>query len=194
MPSTYPEAADLTAALTALGVTEPTASATILDGAIAYWERVTGHNPFLATGTESEKTFDPPYNDRGFVLDIPACVSVESVTVDESALTVTDDYDLLPLNGTPKNGIRMKSHPGFKQASVVVSADWGYSSTVPSDVWTAILNLAVAECSLQSASAAEFSAEKIRQDKVEIQYGSGASRVESARKALDNLAWQFKAF
>lgn len=157
MRNDYPKAADLRTFLTAAGITVSDAMAELLDGQVEGARRdFEGPNGcgriILAGETATLRRFDPPDNDLG-TLFLPDFVAVTSVVYQPESgsaetLVLNEDYFLEPSDaadrGLPYTSIdfeRLRAgYPaGANRRSVRITARWGYTDTMPADVWTAIL-------------------------------------------------------
>ena len=168
MPAAYPTGADLLAYITSLGVLNSGQLTAITAGltaraaaAAARWEREVGWLPFLATGSASTRRFDPPGpNDRGLtrggdkrlylsgaLVTSTAPVVRSGVTTASAGdlLTIEDDYFLGPENadqtGMPWRWVEFGWNRWGPPRSISVTGLWGWSATVPDDVWQAVLGL-----------------------------------------------------
>lgn len=146
-------AAQLAAALPYLALDEKVAASS------AEWERVTGWRPFLAGVTEIRRLFDPPGPNRGtgtrgggtfLILDqglvVLAAVHTDVVpatTPSGTALVIEDDYRLWPYNAAwdnqPYTAIEFVARRYALAKTIGVTGLWGYTQTLPDDVWQAIL-------------------------------------------------------
>lgn len=140
-------------------VTDPTTSpeslldyANAIDEAIDAWETDTGYLPFVATGTPTTRVFDMPSSstrDRTYIQFNSGAVSVSSVVVDGTTLTSGTDYFLLPRNASvqrqPYQSVLLyrRNVPYSTPQSVSITADWGYTSTLQEDAFTAVMKRAV---------------------------------------------------
>lgn len=174
----YPTTANVSAYLEEQGLTVPANLAGILAGVIKDWERRVGGGPFLAQSSSSSKTFDPPYLDREYILDL-GCgfISVSGITID-SVTVASTEYDLLPLDAPEKGEgytqVRFKFHPGTLQSSVIVSGIKGRYSECPADVFDAILNQ-VAGKAIPAGVQGVGVASTIKQGPVTLNVGAGDS-------------------
>lgn len=162
----YPDGSDLAAYLISIGILSAAQVAALdLDGrmlaAVAQWERRTGFIPFLAAAA-STRRFDPPGPNRrtgrigltrggdarldflGGLVGEPTSVIVgfSNHSAGET-LTADDHYWLLPVNsvalGRPYLEIEFISGQWGAARSVSILGRWGYDTTVPDDVWDALL-------------------------------------------------------
>lgn len=137
------------------------------DAAKREFERRTGRIPFLKDSVNVERFYDPPVpSAHGQFLALDAgLLEVSSVMVGVSTtnpgvvLTQGSDYVLhdynAPVEGRPYERIQFVSsisnrflyqsspHIGGSPRSIKVTGKWGYSATVPDDVYFAVLRLGV---------------------------------------------------
>lgn len=162
MPASYPADSDILLCLQGAGAVLPASFSPtgLAAAAINYWERTTGYEPFLCSGSEGMRSYDPPGPNHkqmnGFslfggsrVLDLGSgAVSISQVVigvgvgVSGTALTLGEDYWPEPKNGPTENRpyerIRFRTPVFGPEASIQVSGQFGYSLTVPDDVFLAI--------------------------------------------------------
>ncbi len=174
--SAYPTAADVQTGIEEQGLTAPSNLAQIVDGVIADFKRKTGHNWILADAAASTWAFDPPYTDRGFVLDFKgAFVSVTSISIDGSAVDA-DGYDLLPLSAAGESRgwteVRFHRHPGSLPASVSVVGKRGLYSLLPDDLYDALFNRMMRK-GIASASQGLGPVQRVKQGGVEVEFATG---------------------
>lgn len=168
----YPAYADLYAMLNGLRLSlnlEVMGLDWVMAAAVAEWERVTRWTPFLAVA--GTRVFDPPgpeksrgsnsyvgwgyvRNGGGTLLTLGCgLVSVSALAVDineyapaGTALTQNADFWLEPTtaqnDGKPFTLVRFRSAVYGQPQSISITGSFGYGSTVPDDVWTAILHYA----------------------------------------------------
>ncbi len=150
----YPVSTDLDAFLTAAGI-DPTGLPTgaAIESAVASFEQDTGRLPFLnAGGSSTPRYFDPPVG-PSLVLDLNAdVVSVSDVSINGKGQVADTNYWLEPYNNGAVNRpyylIRFNAYfwvlrwqvnlPQWKK-SIVVTGVWGYCTSLPNDVWEALL-------------------------------------------------------
>ena len=139
----YPTPADLAAYLGRMEIPAPKIEAQdlecALDGAVEYWMKATGYNPFLSDGTQTLIRFRAP---RSITLEFGmGFVSVDEVRIEGSILVEGTDYELRPW-GADRRGepwTELKLLRRFWTRSVLVLGVPGYNSTLPEMVWKAIL-------------------------------------------------------
>lgn len=184
----YPTTANVSAHLEGQGLTVPENLSGILAGVIKDWERRIGGGPFLAQNAASSKTYDPPYRDRDYILDLECgFISVSGITID-SVTVASTEYDLLPLDAPEKGEgytqVRFKFHPGTLQSSVIVSGVKGRYSECPADVFDAILNHAAGKA-IPAGVQGVGVASTIKQGPVTLNVGAGDSGM-----AGKSAAWE----
>lgn len=110
---------------------------------------------FIADTAESQKTYEIVLKKavdiegsfpsiRSLIID--EAVDVTGLTVDDEEVS-TGDWLLYPMNDTPKVEVRLRDTSTavltIDQQNIKVTAKWGYSVTVPSDIeWAATVLLA----------------------------------------------------
>ena len=99
----------------------------------AFIDIQTGRN-FIADSEASERVFD---GRGGLELTIDDTIEITKLEIGETnpVEISSDDYRLYPSNILPKNVIQLKNvffTKGFQ--NITVTAKWGYSATVPSDI------------------------------------------------------------
>ena len=180
----YPTGDDLHAFLVQAGMIKANASDSLdysgyMDAAIQQWEQDSYYQPFLFSGSESQRTYDCP---DGFFLDIQAgLMSASSVTLDGRVLVAGLDFDLFPYNapakGKPYTAVRFRyflKHYAFFNADIKVTGNWGYCSTLPADVKQALLSLAASNLMGSTAFVTGF-VNQIKQDDITIGYATSGS-------------------
>lgn len=180
----YPTTTDVESILTGLALSAPSNLATILAGVVSDFEGKTGYRPFLADTTPTEWTFDPPYKDGSYILDLAgAFIDVDEVAIDGSAIDA-EAYNLLPLNAAGEsrgwNAIRFLMHPGTVPASITVTGKRGLYEEIPDDVFDAIAN----ECagrSIPFAVSGTGIEKRVKQGMREVEYDSKDGEYGKAR-------------
>ena len=163
--SAYPVKTDISTFLNSIeGITVPSGydCQKAIDAAIAEIERVTEYSPFLSTGATAARPYDPPgpYTPRprrggGRTLRLGAgLISCASVTIGtdnastQQVLTVNEDFYLWPSNAPyhavprPYTAIEFFAVQWGYPRSISVNGVWGFSTTLPDDVWQAAIYLA----------------------------------------------------
>jgi hypothetical protein len=161
--SAYPATSDVVARLVAGGLAVSPEHADLLTAQLAAsvreFERAVDLVPFLAPAGAYTRQLDPPIVRNGIlILDRPlaSLVSVAYQPIGDTSQTLVaaDEYTPLPAaapaDGRPYTQIAFAAHrwPGplgypFR-GSIYVNGRWGYSTTVPDDVWEAIAGRAAA--------------------------------------------------
>ncbi len=162
----YPTGADLSAYLVSIGLLSTAQAASLdldarMNAAVAQWERRTGFIPFLA-GAATTRYFDPPGPNRrtgrigltrggearldlmgGLVGEPSSVITGYSIHSTGSTLTAQDQYCLLPRDNPARSlpylEIEFISSQWGGPGSIAILGQWGYSTTVPDDVWQALL-------------------------------------------------------
>lgn len=95
-----------------------------------YIDKETGRN-FVADSAASERLYDGDGDREMFIDD---CVEIEKLEIGGSEVD-EDDYFVYPANETPKTQIAMEYRRFTRgRQNVTVTAKWGYSEEVPSDI------------------------------------------------------------
>lgn len=210
----YPTESAFTSYCSALGFT-PSATG-FINSAISAWERMTGYTPFLAETTTGTARFDPPgshsrlHSGRGGgrVLELDTGYTEISaiylgVTEDNEGTAVNMDYVyFLPENydrkSLPIEAIEFNSPIYGSPRSVKVIGKRGYASSIPQDVYMAILQLAASEYLTHHMVAFTGGAESVREADVAITYGSGSSAssfpgiAQSLKSQAENVMWRYR--
>lgn len=194
----YPTEAEVSSALTEQGVTVPSTLSQIIAAVITEFEYDTGYVPFLGSGTEESRTYDPPYKAQDLHLSLKGGFwEIESVAL--AGVTLDDEYyDLLPLNavadGRGFNEIRFKIHPGYAPASVVVTGKRGYAEELPDDVYQALFDEAQRRAILKSQAGGEQVTE-VKQGQMVVKLASGAmSSLEEIEARFEQTVLDYRRF
>lgn len=176
MPTIYPTTAEVQAKCTALGFTAPSDAESILNAVVADFENMTGYRPFLADAGDTTWTFDPPYKAKDLTLELGgAFISITTVSIGEVELT-TDDYDLMPLNaGDESMGyeeLRFRNHPGDVKASVEIVGRRGLYTSIPYDVFQALLDEAAGRCQVATSASGSADIQSVKQGAMSVTYGA----------------------
>lgn len=139
-----------------------------IDGAINRFQMLTGRIPFLAESTPSSGFYDPPgsvsksyyypWRGGGKVLEldtgyteITAVYTAHSIDNPGNSMDLNRNLRFLPINyankGVPIDEIEFFFNNWGVPGSIVVVGKRGYSSTIPGDVWNAIVQEAAANFS-----------------------------------------------
>jgi hypothetical protein len=134
-----------------------------------YIDKITGKN-FIADTVASKKLYDGLSVSQTFPtqssldLQIDDCVSVTALIIDDDTID-TDDYVMYPANSLPKTRIRLLEDAGntFEcgEQEVEVTAKWGYSVAVPSDIEFATTVLTAGIINYSLSAQGEVKAESI---------------------------------
>jgi hypothetical protein len=152
-----PTTGDLTTFLTSIGVTAPASvdESVILATATAEFEARTGRRKFEgdSAATAVRYTLQWPQG-KNIILEIQDVWAAPSVTTRYSGvgtgtlLTEYTDYELLPLNWAtrvrPIEAIRFIYTQDTRPGAILVDGKLGFASSMPSDVFQAILSRAAA--------------------------------------------------
>lgn len=110
--------------------------------AVSEWESNTGWRPFLKDSANVTRTYDDP---EGMLLDLTAGVlTITSVTVGGTVMTANTDYYAQPvdavLNGRPYEWLEFATTlaSGIPN-NIKIVGRFGFSASVPQDVWFAVL-------------------------------------------------------
>lgn len=125
---------------------------------IAEWERRVGWNPFLSTGLDEIRIYDPPGGRGRYgqgpgvqmggdklmflqtgIITLTSLLINYSPTYAGDTKTVETDFMLEPYFTTPKTRIRFFWQLTGAPKSIKITAKWGYSLTVPDDVWEGLV-------------------------------------------------------
>lgn len=194
----YPTDADVVSAMPD-GVTPPAHAAKILLGVIGDFERRTGYVPFLGATGVTTRTYDPPFDRRaegtGYLLDLEGGFwDVDTIELNDSALTITTDFILLPLNAAALSRgwdkVQLLAHPGFEPSSIDVTGKQGYAEELPDDIWTAILEETVGRC-LRALSSSGGAVTSEKQGGVTIAYDSKQDYSSRAAAQFKNTIFRY---
>jgi hypothetical protein len=199
--TSFPQDSDIQSFVTAAGVVVPTSYTFSGMGAKARreWERATGRTPFIASGSQVQRAFDPPgsspcstSDNQGFgggrMLPIPpGIVSCASVVSMGASLVFGVGYRLLPLDAPFKNQPYDMMEFYFPQygpaSSVLITADWGYWDSIDEDVWYGV-------CRLGASLVAKDILEGVFSTPSLIQIGEDKIQQDSFRELGDSWAAQ----
>lgn len=169
MPSAWPSGEDLKTLMIAEGhVTSALFTTDFyqrkIDVAVATWDQLTGWSPYLSTGTSSTKTLDP---NGSKILQLPTGIlSLTSLVVND--VTYTQDTDFW-LQGSdtvfPNHYVLFASGVSGLPKTIEITGTWGFSTTVDSIAYEAILNWASARV-------------------IEARYGEGGAASEKEQGSL----------
>lgn len=147
------------------------------------FETKTGRRPFLSTGSNTVRYFDPPDGRSGRLL-----LSIDAYDVDEvrtgyssssagTVLTEGTDYVLGPVEKAseePYAWIEFLTSPGYLRGSVKVTAKFG-RETVPDDAWLAMCNQAAVMALMRSQNPAGVLT-KVKQGDLEYTWGGNSNK------------------
>ena len=196
--SAWPTDGDLYSFITlTLGLT--LASSGVLAGltsaAVNEFEMLTGRTPFLSATSASSGYFDPPgamshsfqypWKGGGKILEldsgytqIDAVVTGHTVDNTGQVLDITRQCRFLPLNYADKNlpidAIEFPFPIWGSSSSVVIVGKRGYSSTIPADVWQAVLARASSRFAPQLTILISGGASELSEADVKVKFGGSS--------------------
>jgi hypothetical protein len=186
VPTAYPTTDELQTFLEDQGLTAPADAQLNLHRlrAIEDLEVRTGYRPFLADASESEWRFDPPAFHSplnlsgGFWAISEVRIGLTDIDTDGTLLTEETDYILLPNNhialNRPIEEIQFVVSPGSRARSIKIKGARGFSATIPSDVYQAIIERAAALAMLEIVQGHSIATE-IKQGPIDITYSPNAA-------------------
>lgn len=132
------------------------------------WERKVGWDPFLSSGTSDVRYFDPPGSKHRYPASVgmwtggnrillhgSGILTLTEVLVNVSPTNTGDvrtentDFYQVPYNETPKRGLDFGWPIIGSRRSLSIEAIWGYSTTVPNDVWEGLVMYGVYQVASQ---------------------------------------------
>ena len=193
MPRTaYPTDSDVAALAASVPLPSGYTFTGMAAAAVAEWERRTGYRPFLGSGVNSTRAYDPPGPNRrtlsgysllggGRILDLESGIyglTSLSIGVGQdapgTALVLGTDFWLEPLNadviGVPWQRVRFRAPIFGLESSVSVVGLFGYGSVIPEDAWQAIARLGCALGLSQLAEGLKVGAVKWAEENVSEAY------------------------
>jgi len=139
------------AKIVSLDATDDTVISMLITSASAWIEKFTGRS---FTSTSATKYYDVPTSGKDRrIIYIDDCLSLTTVTNGDSTVITSANYQLLPLNTSPKYAIRLKdssaydwepTSTGDTLGAISLAGSWGYSATTPGDIKAACLEIALA--------------------------------------------------
>ena len=203
MPNPTPT--DLTNYLSTIGVT-PVAAVDeqgIIDATIAEFERRTGRRKYQGdSGTTAVRyTIPYPYG-QSILLEIEDCWEVTEVRSGYNGtagtgtvLTEWTDFEFLPMQYAqrrlPVEAIRFLNYADARPGSVLVTGKLGVASSMPQDVFNAILAGAAAQIIIQQSGESGSVSEQKQGDR-QVKFGSGSdSTVSRLQSEFDRAAMRW---
>lgn len=193
-----PTTSDLTTFLTSIGVTAPAAidEAVILATATAEFEQRTGRRKFEGDSAATGTRYTLPWpQGKNVILQISDVWNSPTVTINYTGvgtgLTLTEwtDYEHLPVNhansGLPVEAIRFVDCPNLDPGGILITGKLGYASSMPSDVFQAILSRAAALVLTQMAGQSGSISDQKQGDR-QVRFGQ-----EDGRGTIDRLNTAF---
>lgn len=154
--------------------------------AVGEWNNSTRYSPFLSTGTDETRKFDPPHGSRYLFFDI-GLVSLTSVVISGIPYTLDQDFFLWPANCDKMNepwlGLEFLRRVHGAPRSVSITGKFGYSLTVPDQAWEAVMCKVLALCQPELATALTGGVFRFEEGSLKIQYASGSESVLSRELA-----------
>jgi hypothetical protein len=181
--SSYPDHTDLSAFLAAhnLSVTALD-TGTLADAAAAGVDAVERRCGRTFLATSQTRAFDPPGNPNGVMDTRDDLAAVTAISYQGTAMAAGTDYRAEPYDalskGQPYNRIRFVKRLWYwpiddtLRASISVQGLWGYGSTIPPAVWSAML--AEAGLSLMPELAHALAAGMVRWTEADVTEEYGA--------------------
>jgi hypothetical protein len=155
VPTHYPTANDLNSVFREMNLDAPSATraTALVKAAARSFERLTGWAPFLSSGADETRRFDPPGHHGGYtavprgggrVVRLDAgLIAITSVKVRGQLMTSGADYFAKPNNASPAQYIEFtRPIHGFPQC-VEITGKWGFAAELPDDAWLCILRIAM---------------------------------------------------
>lgn len=146
------------------------------------WKRDTGVP--LWESTSDSRYYDP---DGSVLLLGNYILTVDCVLFNDEALTLGVDYWLEPKNSTPKSWIQFARELSGNPQTIEVQGLWGYATSIPDDVFEAVLSRGVY---LYTGIAAGPGGEIVeaQDDKVRIKREGGDSALRPSSLAIYQAA------
>lgn len=150
--------------------------------AVAEWEAMTGWSPFLSSGTEETRSFDPPrYSAHGFRLEIGAWRTIATVEIGGRVLE-SGEYVLrnVSIEPEPVYAVDFLVSVGGGPLSIEITGERGFCDNLPDDVFQAVLGKAAYDASASSVSGATRLS-SVQQGDVKYSYDADAVRTLQTR-------------
>lgn len=153
MAENWPDSTAVEEYLTALGITVPAGFDfdVEIEAVVAEVETLTGWSPFKQSETSSTQIIDPPLTytggpmkpNNGVILPLPSgLMTCDSVITASRTLVLGTDYWLEPSAKKPWERIRVSFPFWSKPQTVSVTGKWGFSATIPADLYKAVRDIA----------------------------------------------------
>ncbi len=194
MAAAYPDSDDVAARAATLGVTISADAdvAAILASVLAEWHGAIGYAPFLAPGTATEKVFDRPFGSKTLFLATPLA-ALTSLEDDDVARTVDVDFFLEPYDrpsGSPATRIEFSGVMDGSRRKLAITGKWGWSLTVPDDVFEA--HLARAFCVLAESQMLPGFGVSFAQGSLKVSGSEGDSQLSMWRRSWETAVARYR--
>lgn len=133
--ATWPTDSEINAFLVAAGITLTSSLSGLSEAAQQAWELDTGWVPFLSTA--QERKYDPPR--CNILLLDNGLLDLAYVKISDTEVTEGTDFWQYPANTDPKLWLKFNYPLHGTNLSIAVSGNWGYSDSLPADVYEACL-------------------------------------------------------
>lgn len=199
MYNSWPTDSDVVTFLSSIGVWNVTLAPTVsgaIDAAVNKFEMLTGRIPFLTETASSISYYDPPgavskstnysWRGGGKVLELDSgFTEITSITIAVTADNDGQELDLnrqvrfSPINYAAKNlpieEIDFAFAPWGTMSSIKIIGKRGYSTTIPSDVYHAIIKFAAAEMVPIIAAYQTGGVQEMSEADVKVKFGGSSS-------------------
>lgn len=196
-----PTPTDLTNYLLTIGVTPISQidEQGIIDATIAEFERLTGRRKYQGDSGTTAVRYTLPYPfGENIILEIEDCWEVTEVRSGYNGtagtgtvLTEYEDFLFLPMNYTqralPVEAIRFLTYADTAPGAILITGKLGVASTMPQDVFNAILAGAAAQVLIQQAGESGTITEQKQGDR-QVKFGSGSDSTIARLQAQFNHA------
>lgn len=178
--ATWPTTTHVASAIAPLTMPTYIVVSELLTGLVSEIERYTGYKPFAVEATNSDRRMSTPFSGDDVWFDT-GYVSVEDVyldaTTDTNGTEQTLGTDFVLVGDGPYEGIKLFSKRRFAPHSIRVVGKRGFSATIPTDLWEAVLLKAAqpaftAAMNAASASASGGTVEEVKQGPVTIKFSA----------------------